>query len=272
MNQFIFLDIDGTIRDFDGFIPDSTVEAVKKTREKGNQVFVCTGRPYFQIESKILQMGFDGIVAGSGSYIEYKGKCIQHNCFTLPMQIDLCDYLIQHHYILEIHTYQNNYILKKDYHTFINVGKTILEKLGIEGREIVENLETVDTFLDVENIEKVLFFGNEIPVEELKRKWEKDLYIVPLSIPGYDNFGGEITPRNVNKAAAIKRILKEVSGDIDQVIAIGDSENDLEMIQLAHTGVAMGNAVQKLKDAADITTDNIRNNGIMNIFRQLNLL
>ena len=83
MGKLIFLDIDGTIRDFDGTVLESGVEAIRKARQNGHEVFLNTGRLYCRIEKKIRDIGFDGVVASSGGYIEYQGERIGHKYFKI---------------------------------------------------------------------------------------------------------------------------------------------------------------------------------------------
>ena len=68
----------------------------------------------------------------------------------------------------------------------------------------------------------------------------------------------EFVPKNVNKALALNALLEHLSLTPDNLMAFGDEENDIEMIKLARIGVAMGNAIPKLKAAADFQTlDNV---------------
>ena len=72
MKKIIFIDVDGTLVDYSGNLPDSAVEAIRKTRKKGNMVYLCTGRSKAEIYQKIWDIGFDGLIGGNGTYIELK--------------------------------------------------------------------------------------------------------------------------------------------------------------------------------------------------------
>ena len=72
---------------------------------------------------------------------------------------------------------------------------------------------------------------------------------------------GEIALKNVHKASAMKIILDEIGNDIE-TIALGDSENDIEMLKFADTGIAMGNAKDILKNIADEITDHVNSDGL----------
>ena len=88
MGKIVFLNIDGTIRDFDGIIPDSAIKAIHMARENGHKVCISTGRTYTRIDKEILDIGFDGIISSSGGYVEYEGECISHRYFTADIFSD----------------------------------------------------------------------------------------------------------------------------------------------------------------------------------------
>ena len=71
----VFFDIDGTIWDAHMWIPESTKRAIRALRENGHLTFICSGRTRAFIQAEeLLDLGFDGIIAGCGTYIEEHGK------------------------------------------------------------------------------------------------------------------------------------------------------------------------------------------------------
>ena len=71
----VFFDIDGTLWDKENRIPDSTKEAIRLLRKNGHLTFICSGRTRVFINSEeLLSMGFDGILCGCGTHIEYQGE------------------------------------------------------------------------------------------------------------------------------------------------------------------------------------------------------
>jgi len=65
----IFLDIDGTLVASKGTVPDSAIQAIRKARDNGHKVILCTGRAMSEIYPHILEIKFDGIVACGGNYV-----------------------------------------------------------------------------------------------------------------------------------------------------------------------------------------------------------
>ncbi|HET9127699.1 MAG TPA: HAD hydrolase family protein, partial [Propionibacteriaceae bacterium] len=66
----VFLDVDGTLVDETGQIPESARGAVREARANGHRVFLCTGRSLAELWPEILDIGFDGLVAAAGAYVE----------------------------------------------------------------------------------------------------------------------------------------------------------------------------------------------------------
>ena len=77
MGKLIFIDIDGTIRWFDGRIPESAKSDIRKARKNGHEVCICSGRPLSLIEEEVMEIGFDGVVSCAGTYVTYHGNCIR---------------------------------------------------------------------------------------------------------------------------------------------------------------------------------------------------
>jgi len=89
--KIIFFDIDGTIfshRSFD--ISDNTKAAIKQTKANGHLVFINTGRSFAEIPKEILDLNFDGLICGCGSYISYHGSVL----FQKTIDSDIISVLI----------------------------------------------------------------------------------------------------------------------------------------------------------------------------------
>ena len=112
MSKLIFLDIDGTIRDFSGIIPDSAVRAVRKARKAGHTICVCTGRPYWLVEQRVLDIGFDGVVSGAGTYIMLDGECIEHRYFPGDVLQEICGYFEKEECLFEMQDHRQGYLLE----------------------------------------------------------------------------------------------------------------------------------------------------------------
>lgn len=72
--KVVFLDVDGTMVNDRGEIPESTKEAVRRAKANGHKMVVCTGRSRFQIYDELLELGFSGIVGAAGVFVIADGK------------------------------------------------------------------------------------------------------------------------------------------------------------------------------------------------------
>ncbi len=74
--KFIFLDVDGTLTDYDNHIPASAAAAIRKARANGHRVYLCTGRSKAEIYDEIWAIGLDGMIGGNGCYAEDHGQAL----------------------------------------------------------------------------------------------------------------------------------------------------------------------------------------------------
>lgn len=271
MGKIVFLNIDGTIRDFDGIIPDSAIKAIHMARENGHKVCISTGRTYTRIDKEILDIGFDGIISSSGGYVEYEGECISHRYFTQLAYIELMNDLLLHQCVVEIETGRESYVLSQDMEAYLAIRERMYENPEV-AKKGVKPPVPIESVLDVPEVEKMVVFSNRMSGEDILAKWGYSFHIVNLSVPYEEKWAGEITPDYINKSEGIRQIL--LAGDYtrEDSIAIGDNDNDLEMIRYAGIGVAMGNGTAKAREAADYIADSIDEDGLWKAFVHLGLI
>ena len=70
--KIIFLDVDGTLVDYDNRIPESAIQAIRQARGNGHLIYVCTGRSKAEMPQEIWDIGLDGMIGGNGSYVEHR--------------------------------------------------------------------------------------------------------------------------------------------------------------------------------------------------------
>ena len=109
-------------------------------------------------------------------------------------------------------------------------------------------------------------FGHNDYIEELREQFPN------LEFHISNEHGIDVNQKGGMKDIGVKEIVKYLSIDREDTIAIGDGNNDVSMIQFCGTGIAMGNAYESLKKAADIITDDIDNDGLYNVLVTLKLI
>ncbi len=78
----VFLDVDGTLVNDRGRVPDSARQAVRAARANGHLVFLCTGRSPAELWPELIDIGFDGLIAASGAFVEVGEDVLVHHCLT----------------------------------------------------------------------------------------------------------------------------------------------------------------------------------------------
>lgn len=95
MKKLLLFDVDGTLIDYDGTLPESIKKAISKARENGHLAVIVTGRSRSHIEEPILDIGFDGMIGGNGAYIELDNKVIKDETIQVEDVKRIVDYLNQ---------------------------------------------------------------------------------------------------------------------------------------------------------------------------------
>ena len=271
--KYIFLDVDGTLVNFMGEIPESAVCALKKAQANGHKIMLATGRQKSQIHKFLFEkIDFDGMVASSGAYIEYGGKVIfesRPSREKLSQMIDFFDkYKIPYFLQSTDRLIALRWCYDQIYAHFESegAGKVTLDS-------VFGNTEIVEDPKALECVEKAAYYYSPLSIEEVRAELGDYYYVVSYSLgSGQSLYHGEITFDGVNKAVGIEKFMAAVGAPMKNSIAVGDSGNDLEMIKAAGVGVCMGNGSDDVKAAADLVTTHINDDGIYNAFVKLGLI
>jgi Cof subfamily protein (haloacid dehalogenase superfamily) len=253
MIRLVALDLDGTLMGADLTISPRVRTAIARTVESGVMVTLATGRMYSATApfAQSLQL--------TAPLICYQGGWIQGLDTGILHRITLPDTLA-HQAIAMGRAKGWHTILYADGQLFVDALRhslTYYEKfLGpdpIEGAELA-------TVLDTRRPDKVLFIAEpeSIPgmAEELVRHFGTSADVVQSHV----NFI-EVVPSDVNKGQALAWLAAREGVPPEDVLAVGDQQNDQAMLAWAGTGVAMGNAVNAVKEIADWIAPSLDNDG-----------
>jgi Cof subfamily protein (haloacid dehalogenase superfamily) len=276
--KWLFFDIDGTLIAFGGFIPESTKKALRIVQENGHRIFLCTGRSRCQIDERLLKMGFDGIVAAAGAYVEYQGRILRQASMTKESSRRLVSFMEQEKlsYMIQcsdkiVSTSLCNQEMRKMFQQR-NEGRQAREEFEkVLANQVLDD-NIIENISKYPNIEKVTFHSSPISLEEIKKALEPEFDVTSSSFEAEGNTGGEITMAGITKASGMQKIMDLYEVAREDVIAFGDGPNDFEMLAFAGIGVAMGNALETLKQQADMITKPIGEDGIYYGLEQLGLL
>ena len=274
--KVVFFDIDGTLWDWDGIIPDSTAKAVAELKANGHIPILCTGRSKGHVrDEKLLSLGFEGMIAACGSHVEYNGEMIHEDYLDKSIVKKIIDVSKECQAPIVLEGKVKHWISIKGFDKDPFVDRMI-EAMG-------EDAVLTDDYSDDMEVNK--FAGDIIKITDyprLKSELEKDLFIIEHgNCQGFDD--KEIDDNTIigvfegikygtSKAIGIKMICDKLGIDKSDTFGIGDSNNDIEMIRYVGTGIAMGNASNELKNEADYVTSDIHEDGVYNDLKHFDLI
>lgn len=272
MKKIIFLDIDGTLCDINGIVPQSAITAIQTARQNGHKVYLCTGRSKGEIYEKIFDIGFDGLVGAAGAYVECDNEVIYHKSIEDSIVNKLVGYLKENKIAFVLETNKGVYIQDEDIKILQDIFKASKVINNNETEDYLGILKPIGNDLEASDVNKVLFFNSSRSIQEIQEEFKDNLLVLPSSIEAIKEVSGEISDKNINKSTGMQIVLDNIGKTKDAIIAIGDGPNDIEMLEFANIGIAMGNASEQLKQIADEVTDSVAENGIYNSFKKYELI
>lgn len=262
MIKALFFDIDGTLVSFKTHcIPASTVKALETAKANGVEIYISTGRPYTLINNLgQIEHLIDGYITTNGAYCFIGDNVI--SCNPIPKD-------------------EVMYVMEKSREWFFPcmvVGEKSLTMYNTASDP--QKVRHVGKLLNVPDIERELPVGDVLTQRILQltpfinEQQESEILNTLHGIesgrwcPDFADF----TAKGVSKAKGLREIAAYQGFDISETMAFGDGGNDLSIIEQSGIGIAMGNANEVLKKAADYITDNIDDNGIYNALYHYNII
>ncbi len=250
----VFFDVDGTLYDCGQPVVESTRQAIASLRANGHLAFVCSGRGRLMVpDEPILELGFDGVMAGCGMYAEYKEKCL----FEELMSEELIRWTLS-----VMDEYPCQYIMEGSEYIYYNPKR--LAKYGPDWyiHEILR--QHANRFVEVGELDKIKAskwglqcHGSEQINEELIERL-RERYQMLCHLSGV----AEAVPTGYSKGKGIERLCKQLGISMENTISFGDSCNDIDMLRATKLGIVMGNGTDVAKKEADYITEPMREDGI----------
>ncbi|CUM94579.1 MULTISPECIES: Cof-type HAD-IIB family hydrolase [Turicibacter] len=263
--KLIVTDLDGTALQSWESLDPKTKEALMKAKEEGHIVVIATGRPARASLHFYKELGLDTpIINFNGAYIHHpEDDSFEDILAQIPTEviITLFDSELQNYIV-------NAFCEYKDHLYVLHQGDTIRDWFHIDTCTSVKFgpfKETLDEhpngfLLETKKgmAEEVMAFLREHYSDIITcRNWDGD----------NDNII-EVFKSDTNKATAIEKLAKYYNIEPKDIIAFGDGDNDIEMLMYAGVGVAMDNAIDKLKEAANTTTKSNKESGVAHYLEQ----
>ena len=271
--KLIFLDIDGTLTPPGGNEPpQSAVEAIRAAQAAGHKVFLCTGRNLDMLRP-LLAYGFDGAVASGGGYV-FCGDEVIFDCPMSGRQRDLALRLFKEGGVLRT-------IEAKDASWCDEgMGEFLQERSGgnselLRWREAIEKDLGIRPIADYDGrpIYKVVFMCAEsAQLAPAIEALEGEFYFLVQDMPGADCINGELVNRKFDKGLGVRRVAEALGVELKDTVGVGDSMNDLEMVQTVGTSVCMANGSPTLKKFCTLVCPAVEADGLAWAFRELGLV
>lgn len=263
MIKLIATDLDGTLLDDGKYISSKNIETLRKVQEKGIEVVACTGRTLPGVLRFIEMIYPDNM---SGYLIVQNGAAIYELPSLKPVRVVEQDTALRRLLVEYFMTTKDEalQIVAFDTHHFYLIEATIPnEQVLFDSQTLNTPITCVqkEEFYSIEGIQKMMVLGTKEVLDEWQSALPdtiKQAFNVVRSQPTIVEF---LSP-GIHKAAALIELTKQLHITADQVMAIGDEENDLEMLRWAKHSVAMGNAPQAVKQTARYVTESNHNDGV----------
>ena len=267
----VFLDIDGTYADH-GEVPPAHAAAVRRAREAGHLVFLCTGRPKSMVPPRILEAGFDGFVGGAGAYVEVDGRVLADVRFPPAVAARTVEVLLEHDVAFLLEATEGLWgppgvdeRVARHLEPHLRGGETKPRPF-----DLLDNLRMTDDLSNA-SFGKVSCVESPTLIPELARLIGPEVAALPSSIPDLGAAAGELYLVGVHKAIGMRLVVAALGVDPATVVAVGDGLNDLEMIDEAAVGVAIEGAHPRVLAVADRVAAGPRHGGLATLFAELGL-
>lgn len=252
-------DMDMTLLDHRDFkIPESAVRAVERLREQ-YYIVISTGRDMDNRYSDGLaeQIGPDGIIHLNGTKVTVGKELILDHRMDRKLTEQLLRFAEGKEFAIGMTVIADDYYVNPQY-----VERHDIRRFGETSRNFKDPAKILEM-----PVRTLVYFGEEDGAKQVEAAFPG------LKLPMFSSRqGADIVERQVSKAEGLKRLCNYWGVDIKDTVAFGDSMNDYEILKLAGIGVAMGNAIQPLKAAADYVTTDIGDDGIWNACVDLKLI
>ncbi len=279
MRKIVFLDVDGTLIDYEAKMPASAAKAVDMARANGHKVYICTGCSKAEVLQRNL-CDLDGMIGGNGAYVEDNGEVVMHHGLTKEEVKHIVDWCNERHlgFYLEANSgmYSNDYVYEQ--------GPEVMVKYSQgKGASLEQATETSKKFMDSfihlhgedlyrDDVNKISFILSSYQ-DHLDSKVEfPTLEANTWGGKGEHALWGDLGPTGITKKHAIEVLLEHLGADVKDTISFGDAKIDLSMFELCAYNVAMGNGGKEIKEAADYITDDVNEDGLYNAFKYLGLI
>ncbi len=256
MIKVVFFDVDGTLLSHSqGVVPESTRRALEQLRAAGVKVVVATGRFLKELEKlPVYELEFDGYLTLNGvlcldekKEIFYEDSIEGENRECVTAMFEQKEFPV---------------LLIEEDRMYIN---HVTERVREAQKEISSHIPQVGKWTG-HTIYQAVVYATEEEEQAVKER------LPGCKITRWNKNGVDVVAKTGGKVAGIQKYLEKYGINPEETMAFGDGENDMEMLEFVHIGVAMGNASEVVKKCADYVTAHIDEDGVEKALRHFGLI
>jgi Cof subfamily protein (haloacid dehalogenase superfamily) len=264
--KLVAIDMDGTLLNPQHEITPAVKSAIARAHKKGVMVVLTTGRPLVGIQRYLMELD----LVDEGQYcISYNGALVHRandgECVA-EITLGFDDYLYIEQLARDLGVHFQAFDKSVLYTPNKDISEYTIHESSLTGIPVryrsVEEMDRATRFPKLMMIDKPDLLDSAI--QRLPQQ-ARDNYTILKSAPYYL----EILDSRVNKGQGVKMLADKLGLAREEVMAIGDQENDLAMIEYAGTGVAMGNAIDSVKKIAQFITKTNMEDGVAHAIEEL---
>ncbi len=238
------VDLDGTLLDDDHCVSQRNAQAIRSAIAQGVTIVIATGKSRSSATDLIASLGINS----PGIYMQ---GLVTYNADGSARRRQLMDASVAQAVIALGEAQNFRAIVYSDTRSFALHPDAVTARLSEFGDPPAERVPSWRWVFHNSVVHKVVLYGVEDHVNELRREIARvlgcDVHVTRANIEGMI----EVLPQGTSKGHSLSILMRELNVAPENAMAIGDGENDIEMLQAVGIGIAMGNAHQLLKDVAD---------------------
>lgn len=270
--KMVCIDMDGTLLSSSKGVSKRNREAIKKAHDKGVKIVVSTGRLFSNAAFYSQLLGVDApVIAANGAVVRVKET--DEVIYECALSLEQCE---------KIMGLVNKYKLIAHFHTidkvFCNSAIGYLVEKRLMGNKYHENYKVkvkvtrskktwgkIFESYEGKIVKCILFSFDGEKIKEFKEEVGNEKSLICF---GSGRRSIEVNSKEVSKGNAVKILAEKIGIAREEVICIGDNENDMSMIEYAGLGVAMGNGIKPLKEKANYITSTNDQDGVADVIEK----
>lgn len=266
----LFLDIDGTLVGTDNRISEAVLRAVAKAQEQGIRIGLCTGRTRYTAEPVAAQLWRppDYLIVSNGAVaIETQTETLIHRRLLEPaLALEVARILVEAGEQVYVYEPAFRPLLEESrvlYHPDLPVGAFATPPRYRPYASILSELPFVPVSVAAFGAAEAM----QALVKAMREVLSEDFSVIQSGT--HTMWGVEIFAAGVNKRSGAERVARRLGISSQECMAIGDHMNDIELLEWASIGVAMGDAPAEVQAVADWTTANVQEDGVAEAIERL---